>query len=73
MCLGHTVGNKVTRAYKGGDLLEERRALLEAWSAFVTGPGVPRLNSRQEARHSAKSSSYPQTMEGANPRYWEGP
>jgi hypothetical protein len=40
MCLGHTVGTQVTRAYKRGDLLDERRTLLEAWAAFVTSGGA---------------------------------
>jgi integrase len=37
MCLGHVVGSKVTRAYKRGDLLAERRALLDAWADYALG------------------------------------
>lgn len=35
MCLGHTVGNNVTRAYERGDLLEERRELMDAWGRYA--------------------------------------
>jgi integrase len=37
MALAHTVGNGVERAYRRGDLFEKRRALLEAWSAYLSG------------------------------------
>ncbi len=37
MSLGHQVGGKVERAYARSDLLEQRRAVMEAWSAHVTG------------------------------------
>jgi integrase len=35
MALAHAIGNKVERAYRRGDLLERRRALMEDWAAFV--------------------------------------
>lgn len=35
--LGHTVGNKVERAYRRTDFLEQRRKLLEKWSGHVKG------------------------------------
>lgn len=35
--LAHTVGSKVERAYARSDLLERRRALMDAWAAFLTG------------------------------------
>ena len=35
MCLAHTVGNAVSRAYGRSDLLEERRAVMEKWCSFV--------------------------------------
>jgi integrase len=34
-CLGHTVGTAVTRAYRRGQALEKRRALLELWSRTI--------------------------------------
>ncbi|MCZ2204023.1 tyrosine-type recombinase/integrase [Bartonella sp. A05] len=35
--LAHSVGNTVTKAYMRTDFLEQRRAILEQWSSFVTG------------------------------------
>ncbi|NEI66876.1 tyrosine-type recombinase/integrase [Rhizobium leguminosarum] len=35
--LGHAVGNKVERAYRRTDFLEQRRKLLERWANHVTG------------------------------------
>lgn len=35
--LAHQVGDATERAYRRGDALEKRRALLEDWSAFATG------------------------------------
>ncbi len=35
LCLSHTVGSKVERAYLRDDLLEKRRALLESWAQAV--------------------------------------
>lgn len=34
-CLAHAVGSEVERAYARTDLLDQRRALMDAWSAFV--------------------------------------
>lgn len=36
LCLAHTVGSEVERAYRRSDLLAKRRDLLERWAAFVT-------------------------------------
>lgn len=36
--LAHIVGNEAERAYQRGDLLEKRRAMMEAWSAFCSAP-----------------------------------
>ena len=35
MALAHIVGNKVEAAYRRGDMLEKRRAMMEAWAAFI--------------------------------------
>ena len=35
--LGHLVGGKTERAYKRGDLLEKRRAVMQSWADVVTG------------------------------------
>ena len=40
MCLAHTVGNTVERAYARSDLFEKRRALMDTWARFATSqPG----------------------------------
>ncbi len=39
MSLAHKVGSDVERAYARSDLLDRRRALMEAWSEFVTSAG----------------------------------
>lgn len=36
MALAHTIKNKAEAAYRRGDLLEKRRALMASWEAFVT-------------------------------------
>lgn len=35
MALAHSLGDKVEAAYHRGDLLEKRRQLMQAWSAFI--------------------------------------
>ena len=40
LSLAHTVGTAVERSYRRTDLAEQRRKLLEAWSAFCTTPPV---------------------------------
>ncbi|MFL6790730.1 MAG: tyrosine-type recombinase/integrase [Bradyrhizobium sp.] len=37
-CLAHIVGNEAERAYLRSDVIEKRRKLMDAWSAFVTSP-----------------------------------
>jgi hypothetical protein len=37
--LAHTIGSKVERAYRRGDLLERRRDLMSAWERFALGEG----------------------------------
>ena len=36
--LAHVVGDATERAYRRGDALEKRRALMDAWAAFQAGP-----------------------------------
>jgi hypothetical protein len=43
--LAHTVGTAVSRAYQRSDFLEQRRALMERWAAFVTGADATRNTS----------------------------
>lgn len=40
MALAHTVGSGVERAYRRGEALEKRRALMEDWAEFVSGGWV---------------------------------
>ena len=35
--LGHKIGSEVQRAYRRTDVLEQRRALMEAWAGFLNG------------------------------------
>ena len=35
--LAHTIGNKTEAAYRRGNLLEKRRALMDAWGAYCAG------------------------------------
>lgn len=35
MALAHTISNKVEAAYRRGDLLNKRRAMMDDWAAFV--------------------------------------
>lgn len=37
LCLAHTVGSEVERAYARSDLLERRRELMTVWTSFVAG------------------------------------
>ncbi len=35
--LGHSIGDKVYRAYQRSDLLEQRRTIMDEWSDFLRG------------------------------------
>jgi integrase len=35
--LAHAVGNQVERAYRRGDALDQRRALMQAWASYFEG------------------------------------
>ncbi|RDD93500.1 site-specific integrase [Paracoccus pantotrophus] len=37
IALAHTVGSEVERAYRRGDMLEKRRAMMADWAAFLNG------------------------------------
>jgi integrase len=41
MALGHTVGDKVERAYARGDALKKRYAIMEAWAQYCSRPRQP--------------------------------
>lgn len=38
MALAHTVGNKVEAAYRRGDMLERRSAMMQTWADFLATP-----------------------------------
>ena len=40
MALAHTLTNAVEAAYRRGDMLEKRRAMMEAWANFLATPQV---------------------------------
>jgi hypothetical protein len=37
IALAHTVGSEVERAYRRGDMVEKRRAMMAAWGRFLRG------------------------------------
>ena len=37
MALSHAIGDKVEAAYRRGDLLDKRAALMNDWASFLTG------------------------------------
>jgi integrase len=41
MALAHTIENKSEAAYRRGDLLEKRRAMMADWAAFLSHPEAP--------------------------------
>lgn len=49
--LAHVAGDRVVQAYQRSDLLEQRRKLMEAWAAFVTGRtgSVTRMTRRRRS------------------------
>lgn len=52
MALAHTVASSVEAAYRRGDLLEKRRALMKDWAAFVTtkpAKNVVQLDAHRQA------------------------
>ncbi len=38
LALGHAVGERVAQAYRRGDLMDKRRALMSAWASFCARP-----------------------------------
>lgn len=58
MALAHTIGNKVERAYRRGNLLEKRRTMMAAWDAYLSGEpagAVVNINSRRTANSKLRS------------------
>jgi hypothetical protein len=44
MALAHVISDKVERAYRRGELLGKRRALMQAWAAFIGPAPIRRLH-----------------------------
>ena len=42
--LAHNVGNSTEAAYMRSDLFDQRRALMNAWAAYVTGSTGTEVN-----------------------------
>lgn len=40
MALAHTIGNKVERAYRRGDLFDKRRRLMDDWATYCATPSM---------------------------------
>ena len=38
MALAHAIGDKTEAAYRRGELMKKREAMMEAWAGFVTAP-----------------------------------
>jgi hypothetical protein len=50
MALAHTVGSKVSRAYRRADLLDARRRLMNRWASYcrsTPGEVVPMRRARR--------------------------
>ena len=46
MCLAHVVGGAVERAYRRGDLLDQRRRLMQDWADFCDRPNAETAHDR---------------------------
>ena len=53
MALAHTVSDKVEAAYRRGDLFDKRRALMDAWAAFIAWPAGDNVRDLARARGAA--------------------
>jgi hypothetical protein len=51
IALAHTIESKVEAAYRRGDRLEKRRAMMASWAAFVTAMPAKVVPIRAGARH----------------------
>ena len=55
--MGHQVGTQVERAYRRTDILEKRRALMDAWAAHCEPNTWKRARVRQERQHGVSDIS----------------
>ena len=40
MALAHSIGDKVEAAYRRGELMKKRAAMMEQWARFVLAPAA---------------------------------
>jgi integrase len=57
LSLAHTVGNAVERSYRRTDLAQQRRKLLEQWSAFCTTPPAAKADGKTVVPMHARGSA----------------
>ncbi|MCW3780265.1 tyrosine-type recombinase/integrase [Defluviimonas salinarum] len=50
MALAHNIGSEVERAYRRGDMVEKRRAMMAAWGRFLRGEAAPIVISMEGLR-----------------------
>lgn len=50
LALAHNVGDETERAYRRGDMFEKRRALMDAWAAFIAAPAGGNVTDLATAR-----------------------
>ncbi len=50
MALAHAISDKTERAYRRGELMKERAALMQQWANYVSVPGNAKVESIGEAR-----------------------
>jgi hypothetical protein len=43
MALAHAIGDKTEEAYRRGELLRKRTALMEAWGRYLTTPASAKV------------------------------
>jgi integrase len=51
--LAHTIGSAVEAAYRRGDLLAKRRALMDDWAAYLAKPAAKVVRPRFGKQHAA--------------------
>jgi integrase len=49
MALAHAIGNRVEAAYRRGDMIEKRRAMMQAWARFLRGEALEKVVSLRGA------------------------
>ena len=43
MALAHSIDSKVERAYRRGDMMKKRAALMQTWADFVSTPAAAKV------------------------------